>query len=68
MIGAGRFEKMTGEWTLNQNVLSGKYSDKKDWGTTYNVAVESGNLLMTEMKTGKETCIYRKCTIPSDIK
>lgn len=68
MIGAGRFEKMTGEWTLNQNVLSGKYSDKKDWGTTYDVAVESGNLLMTEMKTGKETCIYRKCTIPSDIK
>ncbi len=68
MIGAGRFEKMTGEWTLNQNVLSGKYSDKKDWGTTYDVAVESGNLVMTEMKTGKETCIYRKCTIPSDIK
>lgn len=67
MIGAGRFEKMTGEWTLNQNVLSGKYSDKKDWGTTYDVAVESGNLVMTEMKTGKETCIYRKCTIPSDI-
>lgn len=68
MIGAGRFEKMTGTWTLNQNVLSGKYSDKKDWGTTYDVAVESGNLVMTEMKTGKETCIYRKCTIPSDIK
>ena len=67
MIGAGRFENMTGEWTLNQNVLSGKYSDKKDWGTTYDVAVESGNLVMTEMKTGKETCIYRKCTIPSDI-
>lgn len=67
MIGAGRFEKMTGTWTLNQNVLSGKYSDKKDWGTTYDVAVESGNLVMTEMKTGKETCIYRKCTIPSDI-
>ena len=68
MIGAGRFEKRTGTWTLNQNVLSGKYSDKKDWGTTYDVAVESGNLVMTEMKTGKETCIYRKCTIPSDIK
>lgn len=67
MIGAGRFEKLTGTWTLNQNVLSGKYSDKKDWGTTYDVAVESGNLVMTEMKTGKETCIYRKCTIPSDI-
>ncbi len=32
MIGAGRFEKMTGTWTLNQNLLTGKYSDGKAWG------------------------------------
>ena len=67
MIGAGRFEKMTGTWTLNQNLLTGKYSDGKAWGANYEVGIESGNLVMTEMKTGKETCIYRKCTIPSDI-
>ncbi len=39
----------------------------KHGGANYEVGIESGNLVMTEMKTGKETCIYRKCTIPSDI-
>lgn len=67
MIGAGRFEKMTGTWTLNQNVLSGKYSDGKAWGANYEVGIESGNLVMTETKQDIQTYIYRKCTIPSDI-
>lgn len=67
MIGAGRFEKMTGTWILNQNVLSGKYSDGKAWGANYEVGIESGNLVMTETKQDIQTYIYRKCTIPSDI-
>lgn len=68
MLGVGRHEKMSGTWTLTGNVLNGKYSDNKDWGTGYNVSIESDNLYMTEMKTGSEVCVYGRCTIPSDLK
>jgi len=64
-LGEGRHEKLSGTWALSDNILSGKYDDKKDWGTSYDVSIESGNLIMVENKTGTEKCIYSKCTIPS---
>lgn len=66
-LGEGRHEKLSGIWTLTGTVLSGKYDDKKDWGTTYDVSIQSGNLVMVEKKTGTETCVYGKCTIPSGL-
>lgn len=66
-LGRGRHRKYSGTWSLTGTILTGKYSDGKAWGANYEVGIESGNLVMTEMKTGRETCIYRKCTIPSDI-
>lgn len=64
-LGYGRHVEYTGNWTLTEKVLSGKYSDGSQWATTYTIAIEEGNLVMTEDKTGTEKYTYSPCTIPS---
>ena len=66
-LGQGRYEKFTGTWALGGTVLTGKYSDKKDWGASYDVSIDSGNLVMAEKKQNIQRYVYKKTVIPSDI-
>lgn len=67
VLGAGRPHKYTGTYTLSDNLLSGKYSEGKNWAASYEVS-QSGSSLTLTKKGGGETDTYRKSSIPQDIK
>ena len=67
-LGEGRHKKYEGTWTLTETVLTGKYSDGKAWGASYEVSREEGTLTRSEQKAGMQTYIYNSCTIPSSLK
>lgn len=66
-IGEGRPKVFTGTYSLTENLLSGKYSDGKSWGASYDVEIE-GSVMRLTTHGGKETDTYRKSSIPSDWK
>lgn len=57
---AGRPDLFTGVWQLTDRTLSGKYSDGKSWGATYEISVEGTVLTMTPDVSDAETYIYHK--------
>lgn len=57
---AGRPDVFTGVWQLTDRTLSGKYSDGKSWGATYEISVEGTVLTMTPDVSDAETYIYHK--------
>lgn len=67
MVGQGRYRKYTGTWNLDGTVLSGKYSSKKDWGSSYEVSLKDDNLVLTSSVSG-EVSTYRKVSIPESVK
>lgn len=67
MVGQGRYRKYTGTWNLDGTMLSGKYSSKKDWGSSYEVSLKDDNLVLTSSVSG-EVSTYRKVSIPESIK
>ena len=66
-LGAGRHKKFTGTWELTESVLTGKYSDGRTWGSSYNVRVESDNLYMSETYQNLETYIYKSSKVPAGL-
>lgn len=66
--GEGRHRKYTGTWELTEKHMTGKYSDGKAWGSEYDIEIEDGTLYMSETKKNIETYVYKKSTIPADLK
>ena len=62
------FELRRGTWSLERNILSGKYNDDEAWAADYMVSVEGNKLTMISQNEGAETSIYVQCAIPSVIK
>lgn len=67
MIGQGRYRKYTGTWNLDGTVLTGKYSSKKDWGSSYEVSQNGDKLMLTSSVSG-EVDTYKKSMIPENVK
>ena len=67
MVGQGRFRRYTGTWKLDGTVLSGTYTSKKPWGSSYQVSVEGNTLKLTSSTSG-EVDTYEKATIPASVK
>lgn len=59
ILGEGRAQEFSGTWNLTETVLTGKYSNGKAWGSSYDVAVEGSTLTMTP-ETKAEIYTYRK--------
>lgn len=66
MLGTGRYRKFSGSWTLTEKTLSGKYSDGKLWGSTYEVEITDD--VMTLSSASGEVSTYRKAAIPDSVK
>lgn len=64
-VGTGRYRKYTGTYTLLKGVLSGRYSDGRDWGSSYEATVSGDTMTL---KAGTETSVYRKSSIPPSVK
>lgn len=58
-LGGGRAEEFAGSWQLAGNVLTGKYSNGKAWGSSYEVSVENSTLTMIP-ESKEEIYSYRK--------
>lgn len=62
-VGEGRTRIYTGTYTLLEGVLSGEYSDGKEWANQYNVSVDESVLTLTTVMGG-EVSKYAKTTLP----
>ena len=58
-LGGGRAEEFAGSWQLAGNVLTGKYSNGKAWGSSYEESVENSTLTMIP-ESKEEIYSYRK--------
>lgn len=58
-LGGGRAEEFSGSWQLAGNMLTGKYSNGKAWGSSYEVSVENSTLTMIP-ESKEEIYSYRK--------
>ena len=62
------FELRRGKWTLDGDILSGRYNDGETWASSYKVAVENDKLVMISQNEGGESGTYKRCQIPDVIK
>ncbi len=67
MIGTGRYRKYSGTWALSGTTLTGKYSDGKQWGSSYEVELASSNSQLTLTSESGEVDTYKKSSIPADV-
>ena len=69
MLGAGRYRKFDGTWSILEKVLSGSYTGGGKWASDYNVEMDEGRTTLTLTTIdGSETDVYRKQAIPADVK
>ena len=62
------FELRRGTWTLQGDILSGKYNDDEPWVTSYKVTGADNVLTLVAQDESAETNVYQKCEIPEYIK
>lgn len=67
-IGEGRYRHYAGTWTLNNETLSGVYSDGESWGSDYTVSFADDTMILTSNNESQEAMTYFKETIPADVK
>ena len=63
---AGRYSSYSGTWTLTGTSLSGKYSDGKSWGSTYEVSQDKERTTLVLTSAGEEYS-YAKASLPAEI-
>ena len=59
-VGEGRYRKYGGTYTVTGNVVAGKYSDNKSWGSEYDASFDGENLVLTAKNGSAEVCTYKK--------
>lgn len=58
-LGSGRPKDFSGTWQLTGTILTGKYSNGKAWGCSYEVTVNGTEMTMTP-EGGAEIYTYKK--------
>jgi hypothetical protein len=58
-LGSGRPKDFSGTWQLTDSILTGKYSNGKAWGSSYEVTVNGTEMTMTP-EGGAEIYTYKK--------
>jgi hypothetical protein len=67
-IGEGAYRLYTGSWTMNGNVISGKYSDGSDWSSSYSVIFNDKFMTWTSQNDASEESQYQRCPeIPAEV-
>ena len=68
LLGNGRYQHYSGSYTITDNILNGKYSDGKGFGSSYSVSIENKKLILTRQPDGKEIQTFTPTTIPETVK
>ena len=66
-LSSEEFELRRGTWTLEGEILSGKYNDGEPWASSYKVSAGS-TLTLVSQAEGDETSVYIPCAIPAEVK
>ena len=66
-LGEGRYRAYSGSFSLSGTVLTGKYSDGKDWGAGYDVTLDGNTLTLVSRTSSPETDVYTRTTIPQEV-
>lgn len=64
MIGQGRYVQYDGTWALDGTTLTGAYTDGTAWGSSYEVSVADGTLVLS---CDGEVYTYTAAEIPADL-
>lgn len=67
-IGEGRHRLYRGTWTLDGNILKGKYNDGEDWAYSYHAEFSKKSLTLTSLDESAQVTVFRREKIPADIK
>ena len=63
---AGRYTSFTGTWNLLETTLTGKYSDGKSWGSSYEVSQDKERTTLVLSSAGEEYS-YAKASLPAEL-
>ena len=67
-IGEGPYWYSYGEFTYDEGVLSGVYSDRYRWKYDYSISVSGNTLVMTALGVENYSVTYAKESIPSEVR
>ena len=67
-IGTGAYWHTTGKYKLNENVLSGVYSDKYPWKYEYSVKLYDATLVLTAEGVENYSVSYKRENIPAQVR
>ena len=63
-----RFVKYTGTYSVKDDIISGKYSDGKPWGSSYILSFKGKYMTFVSKTEVAEVNVYTKTTIPTEVK
>lgn len=68
-IGDGKYRHYSGTWSVDENIISGLYSDGSEWGSSYSLEfVQADIMIMTALNGSEDEMTYFKEAIPAEIK
>lgn len=68
-VGDGRYRHYSGTWSVEENIISGSYSDGSGWGSSYSLEfVDDDTMIMTALNESDDEMTYFREEIPASIK
>lgn len=67
-IGEGTYRLYRGTWTLENDILSGKYNDGENWAASYKVTMDNGLMILVSDNAASEESAFEKAEIPAQVK
>lgn len=67
-IGEGPYLLYSGSWSMEGNVISGKYEDGTDWAASYDVIFSDKFMTWTSRNDAAEESQYERSSIPDEVK
>lgn len=66
-IGQGAHRLYRGTWSLEENLLTGKYNDGEGWAAAYTITINDKQLTMTSVNDAAEESVFGREDIPEEV-
>jgi len=66
-IGQGAHRLYRGTWSLEENLLTGKYNDGEGWAAAYTITINDKQLTMTSVNDAAEESVFVQEDIPEEV-
>ena len=61
------YELFEGSYGVNDDVISGTYTDGSTWASGYKYSIAGNTLTLTSKDNASISSVYEKCTIPQEV-